>query len=204
MNIQAIIASRHHSAKLEDLRRVSYHNSAGFRITNEQEFEAYCRWGKKDESGMVLAVLDAQGEMVSSLRANVYFSATEHETNNPGFAGQTEDFIIYPTLDMTFAATAPLYFKNGFLSVLRYYMYLLHRHTVKSIAGQVVKGSTSYFTLQKLQYDFKEIDRTRPDSEAVNKWTLANLDAGKFDKAIEMLRTKYTDRIQQIPLLISS
>jgi hypothetical protein len=83
-------------------------------------------------------------------------------------------------------------------------MYLLHRHTAKSIAGQVVKGSALYFTLQKLQYAFKEIDRTRPDSEAVNKWTLANLDAGKFDKAIEMLRTKYKDRIQQIPLLVNS
>jgi hypothetical protein len=103
---------------------------------------------------------------------------------------------------MTFAVTAPEYFKSGFLSVLRYYMYLLHRHIVQSITGQVVKESTLFFTLQKLGYEFKEIDKIRADSEAVNKWILANLDAQKFDAAIEILRAKYKDTIERIPLMI--
>lgn len=204
MSFQAIIGSRSLADKIENLRRISYHNSTAFSIKNEQEFESYCRWSSKDDSGIVLAILDQKGEVVSSLRANVYFDADEHESNNRSFAGHTENFITYPAPDMTFATTAPHHFKSGFLSVLRYYMYFMHRHAVKSISGQVVKESTSFFALHKLDYCFKEIDGKRQDTAAVNKWVLANLEAQKFDNAIELLKTRYKDSIGQIPLMINT
>ncbi len=204
---QAIIVSNTLASKIEALRKTSYHHSTGFKITNDEEFDKYCQWNKKDDTGVVLAILNEHGDPVSTLRANVYFNNQEHEKNNPGFAGHTENFITYPVLDMTFAATDPSYFKSGFLSVLRYYMYVLHRHTVKSITGQVVKESTLFFSLQKLGYNFKEIDKTRPEFEnstkTTNKWMLTNLENEKFDTAIERLKTKYKDTIKMIPLLIN-
>jgi hypothetical protein len=38
----------------------------GFKVVNEQEFEKYCRWNKKDDAGIVLAIINEQGEPVSS------------------------------------------------------------------------------------------------------------------------------------------
>ena len=203
MTNKVIIANSSHATKVENLRRIAYHNSTGFTVKNEQEFESYCQWNKKDETGIVLLIMNEQGKAISCLRSNVYFDDIQHETNNSSFAGCTENFIQYPALDMTFAATLPEYFKSGLLSVLRYYMYLLHRHSVKSITGQVVKESTLFFTLQNLGYDFKEIDKTRQDLEALNKWTLANLDNQKFDNAIQILKTKYKDTINQFPLILT-
>ncbi|MFN8250781.1 MAG: hypothetical protein U0V75_02775 [Ferruginibacter sp.] len=203
MQTKTIIANDRHADKIENLRRIAYHNSTGFTVINEDEFEKYCRWNNKDKTGIVLAIVNEMDEILSCLRANVYFTSLEHEENNPSFANCTKGFIQYPALDMTFAATLPDYFKSGFLSILRFYMYRLHRHTVKSITGQVVKESTLYFTLQKLGYTFKEIDKTRKDLEAANNWTLANLDYKNFDSATDILRLKYKDSIAEYPLMIS-
>jgi hypothetical protein len=95
MSNRAIIACRSHPIQIENLRRVSYHNSTGFKVVNEQEFEKYCCWNKKDDAGIVLAIINEQGEPISSLRANVYFDSTAHAINNPSFAGHTANFVTY-------------------------------------------------------------------------------------------------------------
>lgn len=207
MFTHTVIASYSHSAQVENLRSIAYHNSTGFKVINEDVFEKYCRWCEKDDTGIVLLLLNENGDAISTLRGNVYFDSAEHEASNPSFAGHTGNFVKYPVLDMTFAATAPNYYNGGFLSVLRYYMYFLHRHTVKSISGQVVKESVLFHTLQHLGYNFKEIAKTQPSfdkaTKAVDKWMLAILDSKKFDWAIEILRTKYSETIKQYPLIIS-
>lgn len=203
MRKRVIIADNRYSKEIMDLRRISYHNSSGFTVKDELHLANYCKWGFKDENGIVLAILSEQDKVLSCLRSNVYFDSQTHEASNIGFAGFTRDFVTYPVLDMTFAATLPEYFKGGLLSVLRYYMYLLHRHSVKSITGQVVKGSALYFTLQGLGYHFRETGNIKQDLDAVDTWTIACLDIQDVDKAIGKLRAKYDEAIGETPLMIS-
>lgn len=207
MGNRAIIATSSYADKIEKLRRSSYNNSTAFKIIDSQVFETYCRWSKRDETGIVLVVINEYDEPISSLRGNVYFNSMEHTFNNPSFAGHTNEFVHYPVLDMTFAATSPQYFNAGLLSVLRYYMYVLHRHAINSISGQVVKGSSLYYSLHKMGYIFKEIDVTRPEleksSKPSNKWMLSNLSVDKIDLAIGILKAKYFESIDQIPLIIN-
>ena len=114
MKKRIIVANHSHSNQIVNLRRKSYHSSANFKIKNETEFENYCQWSRKEETGIVLVALNEEDEAVSTLRANVYFDSAEHENSNLTFTGYTKDFIAYPTLDISFAATLPGYANQGF------------------------------------------------------------------------------------------
>ena len=200
---KVIIANKSYSTKVESLRSEAYHNSAGFKIIDEDEFDKYCKWSEKDNSGIVLLALNESDEPLSCLRGNIYYSHSELENNNLNFSSNSQDFISYPVLDMTFAATNPTYFKTGLLSVLRYYMYILHRHSVKTISGTAVKNSSIYQTLEKFGYDFREIKKVRKEMSPVDTMIIAKIEACKLDFAINYLKEKYADAIDKYPLVIT-
>ena len=200
---KVIIANNTYSTKVERLRSHSYHNSAGFKIVDEEEFNKYCKWSEKDSTGIVLLALNEKDEPLSCLRGNIYHSDKEFKNNNLMFKNNLEDFISYPVLDMTFAATSPVYFKNGLLSVLRYYMYILHKHSVKTITGTAVKNSSIYQTLEKFGYEFREIEKCRKEFSPVDKMLIAKIDSSKLDFAINYLKVKYEDSINRYPLVIT-
>lgn len=203
MKGKVIIAHQSFAAQVENLRRISYHHSAGFTIKDEAVFESYCQWGTKDSKGLVLAAMTERGEFVSSLRANVYFSAKELEMNNIIFSGYSSNFVEYPVLDMSFAATSPDYFDTGLLSALRYYMYLMHKHCVKTITGVAVKDSYIYKTLHKLGYAFKDISAKAIGAVPNNTWVIAKLDVSKVDEALKYLKDTNKEVINNFPLIIT-
>ena len=200
---KVIIADKSYLAKVEKLRSEAYHNSAGFKIIDENEFDKYCKWSEKDSSGIVLLALNENDEPLSCLRGNIYYSRSELENNNLNFTNNSEDFIFYPVLDMTFAATNPMYFNTGLLSVLRYYIYVLHKHSVKTISGTAVKNSNIYKTLEKFGYDFREIEKVRKEMLPVDTMTIARIETCKLDFAINYLKEKYADTINKYPLIVT-
>jgi len=202
MTKKIIIADKSYSEKLEKLRGISYHNSKGFSVNNEEEFQKYCRWSFKDEIGIVLLALNEDNEAISSLRSIVYFDKESHIANNKVFQDCADGFVSYPTLDMTFATTHPDYYGGGLMSVLRYFMYVLHKHSVKSITGHVVKNSILHTQLKNLGYEFLETDYNRQDIKTVENWMLAVLTTENVDKTIQTLKAKYASAIHEYPLVV--
>ena len=147
---KVIIAERSQAELLAQLRKISYHNSSSFRVTDRAAVDEYCAWTEKDDNGIVLPALYKHGEPIFTLRANIYFSLDELRANNTIFKQCPDGFVSLPVLDMTIVATNPLYFNRGVLLALRYYMYLLHKHSVKSVTGATVKDSNIYYSLKNL------------------------------------------------------
>jgi len=200
---KVVIANSSYGTTIENLRSISYHNSAGFKIVDEKEFEGYCKWSTKDTSGIVLLALSESNEPLSCLRGNVYYTSDELEKNNLNFKDNCSNFIIYPVLDMTFASTSPKHFQNGLLSVLRYYMYIIHKHSVKTISGTAVKNSSIYNTLEKFGYEFREIEKVRKEMLPVDTMTIAKIDTAKLEFAIRYLKSKYAEVIYNFPLVVT-
>jgi len=200
---KVVIANSSYGTTIENLRSISYHNSAGFKIVDEKEFEGYCKWSTKDTSGIVLLALSESNEPLSCLRGNVYYTSDELEKNNLNFKDNCSNFIIYPVLDMTFASTSPKHFQNGLLSVLRYYMYIIHKHSVKTISGTAVKNSSIYNTLEKFGYEFREIEKVRKEMLPVGTMTIAKIDTAKLEFAIRYLKSKYAEVIYNFPLVVT-
>ena len=200
---KVIIANQSHSELIENLRYASYCNSDAFIVSNHKEVEAYCKWSEKDDNGIVLLALNENAEPLSTLRANIYFHQAELEENSPIFKNNSNNFIQYPVLNMAIAATNPKYLGIGALSVLRYYMYILHKHAVKSITGSTVKNSNNFKTLQKLGYEFREVATKGSDVSPIDCWTICNLNIARVDFAIKYLISKYQNVINEYPLIVT-
>ena len=82
-------------------------------------------------------------------------------------------------------------------------MYLLHKHSVKSISGQVIKDGIVFRMIQPTGYNLKETDILRTEFEAADKWTFANLEINKIDGAMQKLKKKYRNTIEEFPLIIN-
>lgn len=203
INGKVIIANeKDHSQQLENLRWTSYHNSESFTVADDEIFNKYCKWTEKDSSGIVLLVLDNNNNLLSTMRGNVYYNQPELEAVDINFKSNSDGFLNFPVLNMTFAATSPTVFKSGLNSVLRYYFYVLHRHCVKQILGTGIFNSSIYKTLERLNYEFRFIEDLRTDLLGVDKKFIARLDQQKFDFAIKSVSEKYCDIIRQYPLIV--
>ena len=196
------ITNETQASAVENLRVASYLSSKSFKVIDEDEVKSYCKWNEKDAQGLVLIALNEHNEVISTLRANIYFEETELIKNNPIFKQATDNFVEYPVLDLTIAATNPAYFQSGILSALRYYMYILHRHTVKTITGVAVKNSSIYKSLSNFGYEFIDVDTVGKDVVPSDCWTIAKLSSVKFDNAINLIRSKYNKTIMNYPLII--
>ena len=150
-----------------------------------------------------MLALNEREEAVACLRANVYFCQVGLGAGNILFENHPEAFINYPALDMTIAATHPDYYGSGFLSLLRYYMYRLHHHTVRTITGVVVNNSLLHNQLQKLGYFFLASGYQSEDLTTVDHWVLASLPADRVITALSTLRAKYAGLIHEYPLTIN-
>ena len=200
---KVIIADKNYSNKVEQLRRISYHNSENFQIVNDEVFDKYCKWTNKDSKGIVLLALNNQDEPLSTMRGNIYYNQSELENDDVNFKHNSTDFIMFPTLNMTFAATSPTVFKSGLNSVLRYYFYFLHRHCVKSILGTGIYQSSIYKTLEYLNYEFKFITHVRDEIQGKDKTFIAKLSDTNFDNAIDTVYKKYQQTINKFPLIVA-
>ena len=200
---KVIIANKEHAQTVHELRYCSYCNSAGFSVTNEDEVKFYTQWNKYDDTGVCLLAFDSNGEAISTIRGNVYHSLEELEANSPIFKGNSQDFFSFPVLDLTIGATSPNFHSLGLLSVLRYYMYVLHKHSVKSISGSVVKNSNVYYSLKQFGYKFRELETVMSDVKPNDKWTITSIETKEINFAIKYLKTKYAEQINSFPLIIN-
>jgi len=191
-----------YSEKLEQLRWISYHNSQSFKVVDDDVFQSKCKWTDRDNSGMVLLALDNENNPLATMRGNIYYNQIELEAFDINFKSNSDSFLNFPLLNMTFAATLPTAFKSGLNSVLRYYFYVLHRHCVTQILGTGILNSSIYKTLERLNYEFRIIEDLRTDLLGVDKKFIARLNHEKFDFAIKNVFEKYSNIIRQYPLIV--
>ncbi len=200
---KVIIANEsRNSSQLENLRWISYHKSESFQVVDDALFAKHCKWTERDTFGIVLLAVDNENNPLSTMRGNIYFDQAELEAVDINFRNNIDNFLTFPVLNMTFAATSPLIFKSGLNSVLRYYFYVLHQHCTKSILGTGIFDSSIYKTLEGLGYDFRFIEDLRSDLLGVDKKFIAKLDQKKYISAINAVEVKYKAVIQQYPLIV--
>lgn len=145
---------------VEALRRAAYLGAVQF----EWNDAATLGWSAADDTGTVLAAWNADGALVSTLRASVF----DH-------AAQAEAFLEYslegvdvpaPMLVLSRAATAPEAAKSGLFALLRYaYLSALPATPVRSVVAIVYEGAGHSLSMRDSGYEFFE-PRAGWDTEA--------------------------------------
>jgi len=200
---KVVIADPSHAEAIENLRRQSYQHSDSMKVSDQDSFNLYCKWSLKDDNGLVLIALTEDSQVICSLRGNIYYNQIELESNNINYKGNSADFVDYPVLDVTSAATSPEFFANKLTAILTYYIFFLHKHSVKSINGSAVKNSSVYKFMDWIGFEFREVDIHRPDFSTDGIWTIGNLKLNKLKDALNYMHEKYRKDIHNFPFIIA-
>ena len=136
---------------VEALRRLAYRGAVQFEWNDATTLD----WSAAAETGAVLAAWDADGALLSTLRASVF----DH-------AAQAEAFLEYslegidvpaPMLVLSRAATAPGAARGGLFALLRYaYLSALPSTPVRSVAAIVYEGAGHSLSMRDCGYEFFE------------------------------------------------
>ena len=189
-------ASREQRADVEALRCRAYRGAAEF-VWND---EATLGWTAADDAGTVLALWDAEGALLSTLRASI-FDAT----------GAAEAFLEYsldgvdiptPTLVLSRAATAPDAARHGLYALLRYaYLSALPLTPILSVIAIVYEGAGQTRSMRGSGYDFFE-PRSGWDTEAVARVRplLAVLPRARFAHALGVRSAALMGRLDGVQI----
>ena len=174
------IASRAQRADVEALRCRAYREAAEF-VWND---EATLGWTAADDAGTVLALWDAEGALLSTMRASVFSDTAAAEA----FLEYSLDDVDIPTptLVLSRAATAPDAARHGLYALLRYaYLSALAATPLRSVIAIVYEGAGQTRSMRGSGYDFFE-PRSGWDTEAVARVRplLAVLPRARFEHAL--------------------
>jgi hypothetical protein len=173
------------------LRRAAYREAAQFEWNDESTLD----WSAADDSGTVLAVWDATGSLLSTIRASVFSGASTVEAfleyslagiNVPG-----------PTLVLSRAATAPDAAHHGLFALLRLaYLSALPATPINSVIAVVYEGAPHSGFMRQCGYEFFEPQDTW-DTEAVAhaRPLLAVLPRAQFEHSLGMRRAALEGRL---------
>ena len=190
------IASPAERDAVEALRCGAYRQAAEF-VWND---EATLGWTAADDAGTVLALWDASGALLSTMRASV-FAAT----------GAAEAFLEYslddvdiptPTLVLSRAATAPDAARHGLYALLRYaYLSALPLTPILSVIAIVYEGAGQTRSMRGSGYDFFE-PRSGWDTEAVARVRplLAVLPRARFAHALGVRSAALLGRLDGVQI----
>lgn len=166
--------------EIEELRKKS------FRASKElawHDFDAL-DWNEQDDKAVVLAVRDASGLLVSSLRMNIFHDVRKLEE----FLSYSVEgaMVEYPTLVMSRAVTHPTCVQQGLMGLLRHvYLRLVHRSGVKSVMAVVYDNAPRVNSMRKAGFILSPCLK-HWDREGAPRVTplLAVLRHGSFDIAL--------------------
>jgi hypothetical protein len=164
---------------VEAVRRRAYRRAAEF-VWND---EATLGWTAADDAATVLALWDARGALLSTMRASVFTGIDAAEAFlEYSLAGV---HIPTPTLVLSRAATAPDAARRGLYALVRYaYLSALAATPIRSCIAIVYDGAVQTRSMCESGYAFFE-PRACWDSEAVARVRplLAVLPRARFERA---------------------
>lgn len=195
-NFQVGVANSSQQLAIAALRCAAYRGAAQF----EWNDEATLGWSAADDSGTVLAVWDATGALLSTIRASVFSGAAtaqaflEHSLAGIAVPG--------PTLVLSRAATAPTAAQHGFFALLRYaYLSALSATPIQSVIAIVYEGAPHSGFMRQCGYQFFE-PQSAWDSEAVacTRPLLAMLPRAHFELSLSMRSAALVGRLEDVQI----
>jgi hypothetical protein len=179
---------------LSTLRRAAYRKAPEFDWIDE----AALRWSIADDAGVVMALWDDQGAMLSTLRATVFTSAAAAEAHlEYSLAGIDAPT---PTLVLSRAATLPAAARHGLFALLRHaYLQALAATPIASVIAIVYEGGPRLAAMRGAGYEFFE-PRAGWDTEAVARAQplLALLPSARFASALGAATAAVTVRLDAV------
>ncbi len=179
---------------LAALRCASYAQAPEF----DWNDEATLRWSAADDAGVVLALWDDQGAMLSTLRASVFTAAAAAEAHlEYSLAGID---VPTPTLVLSRAATRPDAARHGLFAWLRHaYLHALAATPIASVIAIVYKGGPRLAAMRGVGYELFE-PRSGWDTEALARMQplLALLPSARFASALGAAATAVAGRLDAV------
>lgn len=176
------IAAATERATVEALRRAAYRGANEF----DWNDEATLGWSAADDTGVVLAVWDAHGALLSTTRASVFTQLHEAEAHLEYSLAGIE--VALPTLVLSRVATAPEAARHGLFALVRHaYLSALASTPIGSVLAIVYEGAPHIGTMRESGYEFFE-PRASWDTEAVARTRplLAVLPRSRFERALRV------------------
>jgi hypothetical protein len=187
-------------AAIESVRRAAYRRASEF-DWNDASLLAWCA---ADDAACVLALWDAHGELLSTVRATVFTDVGEAEAFlEYSLAGIT---IAPPTLVLSRAATAPNAARHGLNSLLRQvYLAAAAATSMGSVLTLVYSGGPRLEAMRAAGYDFFE-PRAGWDTEAVARTQplLAVLPRERLERAPGALSAALAKRPEAVRVEMAS
>jgi hypothetical protein len=185
------VVHRAQRAAVEHVRRVAYREAAEFDWNDANTLA----WSAADDAGVVLALWNERGALVSTLRASVLAdSAAAERLLEYSLEGVEAPM---PALVLSRAATMPDQARQGLFGLMRYaYLSALGSTPIGSVIAIVYEGGPRLGAMRAAGYDF-----IRPcagwDSEAVARTQplLAVLTRTRFEGALGSARIDVAERL---------
>lgn len=180
-------------AGVEAVRRAAYRRAREF----DWRDDALLAWGPADDEGTVIALCDAHGQVLSTVRASVL-----------GSAGQAERFLEYslagiavaaPLLVLSRAATHPDFARQGLNSVVRHaYLAAAALSPVRCVATLVYDGGPRLRSMREAGFDLVA-PAAGWDTEAVARTQplLALLPRSRFEDALRSIAHAVAGTLQE-------
>lgn len=186
-------AGRAQRSGVEAVRRAAYRRATEF----DWRDEALLAWGPADDESTVIALWDAQGRALSTVRATLF----------AGIA-QAEQFLEYslagmevatPVMVLSRAATEPEVSRQGLNSVVRYaYLAAAALAPVECVVTLVYDGGPRLRSMREAGFDLVE-PRDGWDTEAVARTRplMAVLPRRRFEDALRNISLAIAERLRE-------
>lgn len=186
-------AGRAQRSGVEAVRRAAYRRATEF----DWRDDALLAWGPADDESTVIALWDAQGRALSTVRATLF----------AGIA-QAEQFLEYslagmevatPVMVLSRAATEPEVSRQGLNSVVRYaYLAAAALAPVECVVTLVYDGGPRLRSMREAGFDLVE-PRAGWDTEAVARTRplMAVLPRRRFEAALRNISLAIAERLRE-------
>jgi len=175
---------------------------AAFRRATEFDWndEARLMWSRADDQGTVLALWDAHGDLLSTVRASVFASTSQAERFlEYSLAGMD---IGAPLMVLSRAATSPTASRQGFNSIVRYaYVSAALSVPVAGLATLVYEGGPRLRSMREAGFALTP-PRAGWDSEAVARARplMAHLPRQRFATAASQIAGALAERLTEVQI----
>jgi len=187
------VAGPAHRAGVEGVRVAAFRRATEFHWKDE----ALLAWGPADDEGTVIALWDAQGQVLSTVRASIFAStALAEQFLEYSLAGMGT---ATPLLVLSRAATRPEVARQGLNSVVRYaYLAAAALAPVECVVTLVYDGGPRLRSMREAGFDLIEpaagwdteaIARTRP--------LMAVMPRGRIDQALRSISGAIAERLAE-------
>ncbi len=182
------------------LRRAAYRKAAQFEWNDESTLD----WSTADDTGTVMAVWDAAGNVLSTIRASVFSDAVgaeaflEYSLTGISLPG--------PALTLSRAATAPHAAQHGLFALLRIaYLSALPDTPINSAIAIVYEGAPHSGLMRECGYSFFQ-PQAGWDTEAVARTRpmLAVLPRAKFAHSLALRQAGLTPQSHPVQFDIAA